>query len=429
MTQTVRGCSRTTHKVVAFGMEEKSVQTKLGVRIAVASVAFLFAACSSTPAVSQPPGQSQAAASQAPPSQAALASQGPDYLAMSWDQLTAQAKTEGEIVFSAWWGEEFWKEVAKEFTAKYGIEARILLGNNAIDKMLAEKDRAIGTIDVQLIGGADVKTSVDAGLWYGPVYPKLPDHGSIDQKLATIQEGVTTGGYLVPIYRNQTGFLYDPQKVATPPQTWDEFAAWVTANPKGFAYPDPNKGGTGQGFVQAVITSLTGGLDKYVGDTSVDPAKVANWNLAWDWLKANNPKMNVSLSNGEDIDLLNQGAASIVMAWDDDSQAAITNGTLFKRAQMYIPKFGLPGGGDTAGVVKNAPDKAAAILFLDFLTSPDIQKLMNKTVGSIPSRTDVTGIPSIIPEDVRAANGVAWIPAPYKSQLAKDFTSKVLLGQ
>ena len=295
--------------------------------------------------------------------------------------------------------------------------------------MLAEKDRAIGTIDVQLIGGADVKTSVDAGLWYGPVFPKLPDHGSIDPKLATIQEGVTTGGYLVPIYRNQTGFLYDPQKVATPPQTWDEFAAWVTANPKGFAYPDPNKGGTGQGFVQSVITSLTGGLDKYVGDTSVDPAKVANWNLAWDWLKANNPKMTVSLSNGEDIDLLNQGAASIVMAWDDDSQAAITNGTLFKRAQMYIPQFGLPGGGDTAGVVKNAPDKAAAILFLDFLTSPDIQKLMNKTVGSIPSRTDITGIPSIIPEDVRAKNGVAWIPAPYKTVLAKDFTSKVLLGQ
>jgi putative spermidine/putrescine transport system substrate-binding protein len=389
-------------------------------------VVLLLGGCSSqAPAASQAP--TSPATSQGPAASAApAASQALDYLSMTTDQLAAQAKTEGELVFSAWWGEEFWKEVAKQFSAKYGIEARILLGNNAIDKILAEKDREIGTIDVQLIGGQDVKTSIDAGLWYGPVFPSLPSHDKLDQKLATVQEGVQTGGYLVPIYRNQVGFLYDPDRVANPPQTWDEFAAWVAANPKGFAYPDPNKGGSGQGFVQSVITSLTGGLDKYTGDTSVDPTKVANWNIAWDWLKANNPKMNVTLSNSEDVDLLNQGAASIVAAWDDDSQAAITNGTLFKRAKMYIPTFGLPGGGDTAGVVKNAPDKAAALLFLDFLTSPDIQALMNKTVGSIPARLDVTGIPSIIPEDVRA-KGVPWLPAPYKSQFTADFTKNVLL--
>jgi hypothetical protein len=39
----------------------------------------------------------------------------------------------------------------------------------------------------------------------------------------------------------------------------------------------------------------------------------------------------------------------------------------------------------------------------------------------------VTGIPSIIPEDVRAKNAVAWIPAPYKSLLTQDFTKNVLL--
>jgi len=400
------------------------VHRRLRVGNAVALVALLVAACSSQPATSQGPATSQASA---PASTTPVASQGVDYLSMTSDQLVAEAKAEGEVVFSAWWGEGFWKEVAKQFTAKYGVEARILLGNNAIDKILAEKDREIGTIDVQLIGGQDVKTSIDAGLWYGPVFTKLQSHDKLDQKLAAVQEGVQTGGYLVPIYRNQVGFLYDPDRVANPPQTWDEFVAWVAANPKGFAYPDPNKGGSGQGFVQAVIASLTGGLDKYQGDTSVDPAKVANWNVAWDWLKANNPKMNVTLSNSEDIDLLNQGAASIVSAWDDDSEAAITNGTLFKRAKMYIPTFGLPGGGDTAGVVKNAAHKAAALLFLDFLTTPEIQELMNKTVGSIPARTDVTGIPTIIPEDMRAANGVPWMPAPYKSLFTGDYTKNVLL--
>lgn len=405
------------------------VQSRMKIGAFAAGMVLVLGACSSTPAASesastsQPPAVSQAPAA----SPTAAASQGQDILSMSQDELVAAAKAEGEVLFSAWWGEEFWKEAAKQFTAKYGIEARVLLGNNAIDKILAEKDREIGTIDVQLIGGPDVKTSIDAGLWYGPVFDALPDHDKIDQKLATVQEGVQTGGYLVPIYRNQVGFLYDPDKVANPPQTWDEFTAWVQANPKAFAYPDPNKGGTGSGFVQSVLGGVTGGLDRYVGDTEVDPTKTADWSKAWDWLNANNPNMNVTLSNSEDIDMVNQGAASMAAAWDDDSTAAVTNGTLFKRAKMYIPKFGLPGGGDTAGIVKNAPNKAAGLLFLEWLTSPDIQTLMNQTVGSIPSRTDLTTIPSIVSEEDRAQNSVAWIPAPYKALMQQEYTKNVLL--
>ena len=350
-----------------------------------------------------------------------------DYLGMSWDEIVAEAKNEGEVVFSAWWGEAYWKEAAKLFTEKYGIEARLLLGNNAIDKILAEKDRSVGTIDVQLIGGADVKTSFDAGLWYGPVFDKLPSSSALDKRLATIQEGVETKGHLVPIYRNQTAFLYDPDKVSTPPQTWDEFVAWVEANPKAFAYPDPNKGGTGSAFVQAVISSLTGGIDKYAGDSEVVESKVADWKLAWDWLKSHHDLINVTLSNSEDIDLLNQGAASLVIAWDDDSQAALTNGTLFKRAKMYVPEFGLPGGGDTAGVLKNAPSKAAAMLFLDFLTSPEAQALMNQTVGAIPARTDLSDVPSLIDEENKA-KATPWLPAAYKEYLLKAYTENVLLN-
>ncbi len=356
-----------------------------------------------------------------------VAAQDKDYLNMSWDQIIAEAQSEGDLVFSAWWGEEYWKAAANLFKEKYGIEARVLLGNNAIDKILAEKDRDQGTIDVQLIGGSDVKTSMDAGLWYGPVHDILPNSGMLDPKLSTVQEGVQTEGYLVPIYRNQTAFLYDPERVPNPPQTWDEFVAWVEANPKGFAYPDPNKGGTGQAFVQAVIANLTGGIDKYQGDTEVDPTKVADWGLAWDWLNSHNPMMNVTLSNSEDIDLLNQGAASMAIAWDDDSQAALSNGTLFERAKMYIPSFGLPGGGDTAGVVKNAPHKAAALLFLDFLTSPEAQTLMNQTVGSIPARTDMSAVSTILSEADRANNATAWVPAPYKAAFIKGYTENVLL--
>jgi putative spermidine/putrescine transport system substrate-binding protein len=351
----------------------------------------------------------------------------PDLLSMSWDQVVQQAKAEKDVVFYAWWGEEFWKEAARRFNEKYGMNAQVIVADNVVDKLLAEKDKEVGTVDVQLIGGANVKTTTDAGVWYGPIFQKLPANAQLDQKLASYQEGVDTKGYLVPIYRNQTALLYDPERVANPPQNWDELVAWINANPKGFAFSDPNKGGTGQAFVQTAISNLAGGLDKYKGDTEVVPDKVANWNMVWDWFKTNLPKLDVTVSNNESLDHLNQGAAAIAVAWDDDTQVALKKGTLFKRAKMYIPSMGMPGGGDTAGIAKNAPHKAASLLFLDFLTSLEMQKLMNETIGSYPARTDITDVQQLLAEEQRQKYGTPWVPAAYKKLFSEEFTKQVLI--
>ena len=260
----------------------------------------------------------------------------------------------------------------------------------------------------------------------GPIFKKLPSTDKVDQKLASYQEGVETKGYLVPIYRNQTGFLYDPDRVKNPPQTWDELVAWIAANPKGFAFCDPNKGGTGQAFVQTVIANLTGGLDKYKGDTEVVPDKVANWNLAWDWLKTNLPNLDLTVSNNESLDHLNQGAASLIVSWDDDTLVALSKGTLFKRANDVHPHYGLAGRRGHRGIAKNAPHKAASLLFLDFLTSLEMQKLMNDTIGSYPARTDITEIQALLPEEQRQGC-TPWVPAAYKQLFSQGFTKNVLI--
>ncbi len=392
-------------------MNDRSLWARLGVL--VLAVAML-AACAGTQPIPAAPAPAQ-------PTPAT------DVLNMSWDQIVEQAKAEKNVVFYAWWGEEYWKEAARLFKEKYGIDAQVVIGDNVVDKLLAEKDKPVGTIDVQLIGGANVKTSMDAGIWYGPIFNKMPSAAQLDQKLASYQEGVETGGHLVPIYRNQTGLLYDPDRVSDPPQTWEELVAWIDANPKGFAFSDPNKGGTGQAFVQTVIANLAGGLDQYKGDTDVVPEKVADWGKVWDWFKTNLPKLDVTTSNNESLDHLNQGAAALIVAWDDDTLVALNKGTLFKRAKMYIPEMGLPGGGDTAGIPKNAPHKAAGLLFLDFLTSLEMQKLMNETIGSYPARTDITDIQQLLTEEQRQKYGTPWVPAAYKKLFSEEFTKQVLI--
>jgi putative spermidine/putrescine transport system substrate-binding protein len=384
-------------------------------------------AATQAPPAAEKPASSEPASAAAPASSSESAAAADDFLNMSMAQIEAAAKKEGQLVFYSWWAEEYWKDAASKFKEKYGIDVKVVIGDNTVDKLLAEKDKAQGTIDVQEVGGSGVKLSVDGGIWYGPVLPKMEWADKLDPKLSKTVEGVETKGYLVPIYRNQTGFLYDPDKVKTPPQTWDELVKFINDNPKQFAYCDPNKGGTGQAMELIVISNLAGGLDKYTGDTEMVQAKVADWDKVWAWFKENNPKMNLTASNNESLDLLNQGAASLILAWDDDTQIALNKGTLFKRAVMYIPTMGLPGGGDAMGVLKNAPHKAAGLLWLNFLTSKDMQIIMNKTIGSYPARIDITDIQQLIPEEQRQKYGLAWYPAAYKQFAIEEFTKKVLM--
>jgi putative spermidine/putrescine transport system substrate-binding protein len=272
-----------------------------------------------------------------------------------------------------------------------------------------------------------VKALLDAGVFYGPILNIIPHADKLDPKLSTVQEGIETKGYLVPLYRNQTGLLYDPERVSDPPQTWDELVAWINANPKQFAYCDPSKGGSGQAFVQTAIGYLCGGLDKYKGDTELDPEKVKNWDLAWNWMNETEELVTITGSNNESLSRLNQGEVSLVVAWDDDTLINLKKGTLFKRAKLYIPKFGLPGGGDTAGVLKNAEHKAAAILFIAYLTEADTQITMNEINGSYLARIDVEGKQALLPEQERQENGVIWVPGPYKQHFITEFVKNVLM--
>ena len=351
-----------------------------------------------------------------------------DYLSMPWDKVVEAAKSQPGVTFYTWWGEEFWRDAGKDFEARYGIPVNVIIGDRAanIGKVVAESSQAQGTIDVLHVGGVEVKSLLDAKALYGPLKGVIPDSDKLDPKLFAIQEGFAHNGYLVPVYRNQVGILYDPQKVPNPPQSWAEFTAWLDANPGQFAFNDPTKGGSGQAFVQTVLLNILGSPEKYAGDTEMDKAKVADWGQVWSWLNANESKFTITVSNNDSIDRVNQGEVAMAAAWDDDTSIALAKGTLFKRAKLYVPSMGLPGGGDTLGIPANAPNKAAALLFISYLTEAEAQKKMNAVLGSYLARTDVAGESALLPEEQRQKNGVAWLPGPYKKYYIEQFVSQVL---
>ena len=351
-----------------------------------------------------------------------------DLLGKSWQEIVAQAKTEGELTFYAWWGEQFWRDAAADFEAKNGIKVNVVVGDGSatIGKVLAELPSTAGTIDAMLVGGVELKLLLDANALYGPIAPAVPDSDKLDANLSKVQEGFQTGGYLVPVYRNQVAILYDPDKVATPPQTWEEFTSWLDANPGQFAFNDPSKGGAGTAFIQAAIVNILGDEEGYMGATEADPAKVASWSTVWDWFNANESKFVITSSNNDSIDRVNQGEVAMAAAWDDDTAVALSKGTLFKRAKAYIPAFGLPGGGDSLGIPKNAAHRAAALMFIAYLIQPDVQKKINETLAVYLARTDMSAGNAIIPDSDRAKNSRPWLPGVYKKILVEEFVSEVL---
>jgi len=358
------------------------------------------------------------------------AAPGIDLAKASWDQIVEQAKKEGMVTFYAWYFADFFTEAAAAFEKQYGVKVTTIMAPDSVtntNKAVAEKDLPAGSMDCMILGGQSVKTVMDLGLFWGPIKGIIPESDKLAPSLWTVQEGVQTKGYCAPFHRNQTGLLYDPDKVKEPlPQTWADLTAWIEAHPKQFGFCDPNKGGSGQAFVHTAIKELCGGLEKYAGDTDVVQSKVANWNLVWDWMQKHKDLVTITAGNNDSYSRVNGGEITLAVAWDDGVKDFINKGQLFARAKMYIPKMGFAGGGDTMGVLKNAPHKAAALLWIAHITSKEMQLKKFQMVNAYPARTDVT-IPNVMLVEADRANAIPWFPAAYKAYMISEFTKNVLM--
>lgn len=352
-----------------------------------------------------------------------------ELLNASWEDIEAQAVKEGKVTFMGWNAESLWMKTKELFENEYsGIKMEVVIADESkgLQKILTEAEGNECSIDLMVIGGTSIAPLIEGQLLAGPILEKTGLQDVLNASLCERQEGVVHNGMVVPIKTNQTGFLYNPRTVENPPMTWAELESWIDANPKKFGFCIPEKGGSGQAFMQVLIDQLCGGVDDYYNDVELDQSKVDQWSAVWDWLNARKDKITFTVSNSDSISRLNQGELDLVVAWDHNVIAAIANGELFSDAKMYIPEFGMPGGGDSVGVIKNAGNPAAALLLMRFLISKEAQQLAMDEFRNGPSRTDmVNGNSMLITEDLQYA--VAWTPSVYKKKAIEEFSKNVLM--
>ena len=136
--------------------------------------------------------------------------------------------------------------------------------------------------------------------------------------------------------------------------------------------------------------------------------------------------MGFSSSNHDSLKRIHYKDAWITPAFVDDTTIAMNSGLLDNTLKMYIPDFGLFKGGDGAGIVVNAPHKAAAILFLSFLVDRDIQQLMKELIGSDCIRSDIEMPDSPFLTEAERAHAIDHTDPVYYIYLESEFKKNVL---
>jgi putative spermidine/putrescine transport system substrate-binding protein len=293
---------------------------------------------------------------------------------------------------------DFWTNFVKpKFeAANAGITINLVDGgDNAGLQAIAERAlAALGTTNdpqADIFEGFDARQpvgAIDKGLWEDFKAAGLSNYSKINP-LAIAIDGLPQN---LPYRGSQVLLAYDTTKLATAdvPKTFADLVAWIKANPGQFIYNRPNKGGSGGNFVRRAIYEANGKdpsvfkVDNYTADAgakALDPA----WALLQDLAPSLMDQGAYTSGNTQSIQLLGQGAVTMIPAWSDQTLAAIAQGALPETTGLVqLQDLGFPGGFSRLTIPTNGANKAAALKLADFVLSEEVQSAVLTELGGFP---------------------------------------------
>ncbi len=338
---------------------------------------------------------------------------------LSWEQMTEKAQNEeGEVTWFVWYFEDRFREFTQQFTDATGIKVIIPDGDHStnIDKMIAESGRETGDIDV-LAYGVDMLPTIDNALFMS--LANLPeDAGRISDLV-----GIDGGDVALAYWGNQTGIAYDPAKIADEdlPQTPEDFAAFWTANPGAMGFNYEN-GGSGPSFYMNILRTLSD-VDFNDGETS--PEKLAGIDGGIAFFNEHAENYEITASNADSLTRLSNGEFTMVAAWEDHMAGLQNIGEIRDDLKFYIPEMGMFGGGNYVSIPKNAPHPAAAQLFVDWLTSAEVQTMFNQQFGTAPMHAEADDSAALVSNAMRERQ-MPWAKKPFRDAVEERFIEDVI---
>lgn len=251
-----------------------------------------------------------------------------------WDEIVAQARQEGTINWFVWYFQPQYREIAQALTAEYDITVVIPDGTHQgnFDKMLAERDRATGDIDVLAISADRIETFDYRRVLMEPLTDVLPNAATMTDQLG----GYDGDGFAWAFWGNQTGIAYDPSRIAGAdlPRTLDELAAFFAAHPRRFGF-NFEGGGAGPSFIQSVARTLVPSVD--FTDGTLTDKRLAALEPAWAWFLEQTGGYEITASNADSLIRISSGEFAMVAAWEDHHFNLQNEGEVDRCIAFYVP--------------------------------------------------------------------------------------------
>ena len=335
----------------------------------------------------------------------------------SWEEITQQAKKEGQVLVSAWGSpeaKEMFNKFCTQFERKTGIKAVYRHGDwfSAQQQVLndVKERKEQGSIDTIFLWGKPFSNLMQGGgVWEVPILDILPNARKVAYRPELgrfVHDMVPTYGTFVPHINYQDCFVYDRKKykLTDLPQRVDGVLEWAKKNKGQFTYCDVNKGGSGHTWVMMLIYTLTGGYEKYAFRPYVKEVAQNDWKPLWDYLKELEPYLyrpgTYPQGNNAVAQLFSAEEITLCPNWDTTMGPEVKAGRLDpERLGMYVPEPGIFSPSDGFTIPMNAPHKAAALLFLDYITSVEAQIEIPRIMTAYPVVTDAW---EALPEKERA---------------------------
>ena len=376
-----------------------------------------------------------------------------DLDAMSWDEVEARA--EGQTVnLVMWTGDPAINDYMRGYVdstlqARHGIDLTIssAQGPQIVSMLMTEREAgtSVSEFDMMWINGETFYQLRQIDALYGPFLDALPhrEHLALGDRLIHTDFQQPIDGYEAPWGNVQFVMITDTARVADPWQTRDELAAWVRANPGRFTFDTAFSGMT---FLKALLIDIAGGEDVLAGP--FDEAAYERYSAQlWNYIRRIQPHL------WKQGDTFPQGVAQVHQLFvngeidytmsnnDGEVDNKVQQGLFPPTTKAYVPAFGSIRNSHYWGVAKHGAHKAAALVAINFLMSPEAQRRKLRPavwgdgtvldVGTLDStwqaRFDAAASREHVPpRETLRERALAELAPEYMIRLSDDFRSEII---
>ena len=308
----------------------------------------------------------------------------------NWDAVLAEAQGQ-TVYFHAWGGEPIINDyiawAGSEVEKRHGVRVvQVKVDDTAsvVSKVLTEKAAGRsegGAVDLVWINGENFAAMKRQGLLMSkPWSDRLPNYRYVDvenKPSVAIDFTVPVDGLQAPWGMAKMIFFHDTARLADPPRSTEALGKWIAENPGRFTYPQPPDF-MGTSFLKQVLIDLT-------PDASVlqKPATDENFGAAtaplFAWLDEVHDRLwRQGRAFPQNMNAMRQLLAddevAIAFAFNPATASnAIANNELPDTVRSFVFDEGTLGNTHFLAVPFNARAKAGALVFANFMMSPEAQ--------------------------------------------------------